>query len=641
MPRKGGGGGAGGRIPIAKSTGLPDRRYSTDGRHGGGSGGIPIAKSTGLPDRRYSIDGRHGGGSGGIPIAKSTGLPDRRYSTDGRHSGGGSGLMAAAKAEAAAAALQQQMREHELLYHHQVALQQQMREHELYHQQLVQVQPQDLFRVNEDQRDDEDVVVVVDDDDTAAAGSSMPRHPAFWPQPLDIPGDVDTAEKIVPLAFICRISHEIMREPALVCVSGHTYDRVHLTSWHASSSGQEPLTRQPFALTDMAPNLALRELIYEWIQDHKSRQLEEVEEEEEEEEEKEEELAAAAAGTEAKNQEESVSPADSSAQEPSLEVQQSLKEKQVGPSIEEVGLLPICLNTTCLPACNSSDCNNTRPSSLPAEEDIASAVRALESRTEVKEQEKAAAAEEEEARVVVVESASMAAAGTDDAARTKKEQNQVQNSAGAVVAGATLALGGAIIAGASTDQQHGDDGTKQLKVEVSSTDAARTRKEKEHNSAGAVAAGAAALAVGGAILAGGLVAGALRPQARQKHTLGADDLARDRAGHVCKNVEETVVEYQRKIPFKGFSARHLFPNEPALKRGNVALASKEDLVLPDCWRWKDDWCVVTGSAANAPGTDKDGWMYAFNWGSDYAASAKMTDCIRRRIWKRTRERVAE
>ena len=42
-------------------------------RHGDGGGGIPIAKSTGLPDRRYSTDGRHGNGGGGIPIAKSTG----------------------------------------------------------------------------------------------------------------------------------------------------------------------------------------------------------------------------------------------------------------------------------------------------------------------------------------------------------------------------------------------------------------------------------------------------------------------------------------------------------------------------------------------------------------------------------------
>ena len=104
----------------------------------------------------------------------------------------------------------------------------------------------------------------------------------------------------------------------------------------------------------------------------------------------------------------------------------------------------------------------------------------MESTTEVKEQEQAAAAAEEEERVVVVvvESASTAGRrcrktkplnptrvqhnrGINLLPRTKKEQNQVQNSAGAVAAGAALALGRAIIAGASTDQQHEGDGKKQ------------------------------------------------------------------------------------------------------------------------------------------------------------------------------------
>ena len=295
---------SGGRIPIAKSTGLPDRRYSTDGRHsGGGGGGIPIAKSTGLPDRRYSTDGRHSGvGGGGIPIAKSTGQPDRRYSSDGRY--GGSGIMAAATAEAAAAVVvrrqqveqqrqrvaavqwascnDQQRQEENLrqldalcgdLDAQLEALQQQMRDNELYYiRELREVLPQDLFRVHEDQREDVD-------DDASAAGSSMLRRPVVWPQPLDIPRDMDVATN-VPQAFVCRISHEIMREPALVCLSGHTYDRVHLHLWHASSSGREPLTRQPFELTDVVPNLALRELIDEWIQEQESRQLEEEAKEE-------------------------------------------------------------------------------------------------------------------------------------------------------------------------------------------------------------------------------------------------------------------------------------------------------------------------------------------------------------------------
>jgi hypothetical protein len=63
-------------------------------------------------------------------------------------------------------------------------------------------------------------------------------------------------------------------------------------------------------------------------------------------------------------------------------------------------------------------------------------------------------------------------------------------------------------------------------------------------------------------------------------------------------------------------------------------------MLPAEWRWLDDgWSLLTGSRANEPGTDKDGWMYAFNWVGEncYAASGGMRDCVRRRIWIRTRE----
>jgi len=72
----------------------------------------------------------------------------------------------------------------------------------------------------------------------------------------------------------------------------------------------------------------------------------------------------------------------------------------------------------------------------------------------------------------------------------------------------------------------------------------------------------------------------------------------------------------------------------------LALASKEGLKLPADWRWLDDrWSVLTGSRANERSTDKDGWMYAFNWVGEncYAASGGMKDCVRRRIWIRTRE----
>lgn len=79
-----------------------------------------------------------------------------------------------------------------------------------------------------------------------------------------------------------------------------------------------------------------------------------------------------------------------------------------------------------------------------------------------------------------------------------------------------------------------------------------------------VATAVASLALGGACIAGGLVVRALKPQVMQRYTL--DDSACDSTGPV----EERIVEYpsQHKVQFKGFSASHLFPNEPNLKRGN-------------------------------------------------------------------------
>jgi hypothetical protein len=152
--------------------------------------------------------------------------------------------------------------------------------------------------------------------------------------------------------------------------------------------------------------------------------------------------------------------------------------------------------------------------------------------------------------------------------------------------------------------------------------------------------GDAAAALGGAALVGGLLAGAaalsaatLMPQVVERYTIDADTSGGE------QNVEEKIIEFERKLPFKGFSASHLFPNEPNFKHrdGNgLALASKEDLLLPTGWIWADEWHVLQGTSANQSGTDTDGWMYAFNWGSEYAASPTMTHCVRQRIWSRTR-----
>ena len=64
--------------------------------------------------------------------------------------------------------------------------------------------------------------------------------------------------------------------------------------------------------------------------------------------------------------------------------------------------------------------------------------------------------------------------------------------------------------------------------------------------------------------------------------------------------------------------------------------------MPDGWKWaSDEWHVLKGSSANQSGTDSDGWMYAFNWGIEYAGSSSMTHCVRQRIWSRIRTCTAK
>jgi len=171
-------------------------------------------------------------------------------------------------------------------------------------------------------------------------------------------------------------------------------------------------------------------------------------------------------------------------------------------------------------------------------------------------------------------------------------------------------------------------------------EAARAREEKD--TALTEAENDAAAALGGAVIVGGLLAGAvalgaaaMMPKVVERYTLDVDKSGAE---------EEKIIEFERKIPFKGFKASHLFPNEPNFRYadGNgLALASKEDLLLPDGWKWSNEWHVLKGSSANQSGTDSDGWMYAFNWGIEYAGSSSMTHCVRQRIWSRIRTKAHE
>ena len=143
---------------------------------------------------------------------------------------------------------------------------------------------------------------------------------------------------------------------------------------------------------------------------------------------------------------------------------------------------------------------------------------------------------------------------------------------------------------------------------------AARRAESKAESALAVASGVAVAAV--AAGAAAVAVTALKPDVKQRYTLDAEE--------GTGPVEERIIEYERKLPFKGFASRHLFPNEPQFKRGDgsgLALLSKEDLLLPAGWTWLDgDWC----ERANASGSERDLWMYAFNWAGDNLRGGRKT-----------------
>jgi 5-methylcytosine-specific restriction endonuclease McrA len=107
-------------------------------------------------------------------------------------------------------------------------------------------------------------------------------------------------------------------------------------------------------------------------------------------------------------------------------------------------------------------------------------------------------------------------------------------------------------------------------------------------------------------------------------------------------ITERIIEYERRLPFKNFTNKHLFPNEPNFRNGdssNLALQAKDDFALLAGWKWIDnEWSVLMGTEANSSGTDNNGWMYAFNWAGDkgYSSKCNMKDLVRKRIWIRRR-----
>ena len=70
-------------------------------------------------------------------------------------------------------------------------------------------------------------------------------------------------------------------------------------------------------------------------------------------------------------------------------------------------------------------------------------------------------------------------------------------------------------------------------------------------------AGAFVVVAGAAAVTAAAAVKALKPDVMQRYTLAADE----HGG--TEPVEERIIEYERKLPFKGFSSGHLFPNGPS------------------------------------------------------------------------------
>jgi histone H2A len=65
-------------------------------------------------------------------------------------------------------------------------------------------------------------------------------------------------------AFLCPISHDIMRDPVITTADGMTYERCEIVEW-LKKSNMSPMTGDVLPTLDLKPNVALRNAIDEWI----------------------------------------------------------------------------------------------------------------------------------------------------------------------------------------------------------------------------------------------------------------------------------------------------------------------------------------------------------------------------------------
>ncbi len=64
-------------------------------------------------------------------------------------------------------------------------------------------------------------------------------------------------------SFYCPITYTVMLDP-VIGSDGHTYERSAITQW-LQNSGTSPITKQPMSLSNLVPNIALRDTISSFL----------------------------------------------------------------------------------------------------------------------------------------------------------------------------------------------------------------------------------------------------------------------------------------------------------------------------------------------------------------------------------------
>ncbi|KAF3785580.1 U-box domain-containing protein 20 [Nymphaea thermarum] len=89
------------------------------------------------------------------------------------------------------------------------------------------------------------------------------------------PPAVDLSDVVIPPAFRCPISLDLMKDPVILS-TGITYDRQSIERWLDDGNLVCPVTKQPLQSSELVPNHALLRVIQRWCVDHPSAGIERI-----------------------------------------------------------------------------------------------------------------------------------------------------------------------------------------------------------------------------------------------------------------------------------------------------------------------------------------------------------------------------